>query len=192
MRRKRPTHFWHGRTVHEPAEAALRQTQGCDGSNRGGRHAGLQCSAVKEHATTQPHKQTMRRSSLSGPLLMYSQSAMVMIGHTFSDNNGAKQIINKEAINNMTKRTCKQEGWCREMKLYMWIYYVDTHNHSVSVANWCLNSHLSSHHCLYRDRPHTVHWHLDGKKRGEERKQRVRLHWYNRTFQNLNDRAPLI
>lgn len=47
----------------------------------------------------------------------------------------------------------------------MCIYYVYTHNHSVSLANWCLNSLLSSHHCLYRDHPHTVHLRCDGQRR---------------------------
>lgn len=37
------------------------------------------------------------------------------------------------------------------------VFYVYTHNHSVSLANWCLNSLQSSLHCLYLDHPHTVH-----------------------------------
>lgn len=50
----------------------------------------------------------------------------------------------------------------RNWDLYICVYYVYTHNHSVSLANWCLNSLLSSHHCLYQDHPHTVHLHCDG------------------------------
>lgn len=52
---------------------------------------------------------------------------------------------------------------------------INTHNHSVSLANWCLNSLLSSHHCPYQDHPHKVHlrWRR-GRKKKKESKGHVR------------------
>lgn len=54
------------------------------------------------------------------------------------------------------------------------VFYVYTHNHSVSLANWCLNSLQSSLHCLYLGHPHTVHWLCKGQN------VTYLLHYYNR------------
>lgn len=58
------------------------------------------------------------------------------------------------------KHRCNAKKWCKV--IYILLY---THNHSVSVANWCLNSLLSSHHCPYLDRLHTVHLLCNGGRR---------------------------
>lgn len=53
-------------------------------------------------------------------------------------------------------------------------YIIYTHNHSVSLAKWCLNSLLSSHHCPYLGHLHTVHSHC--KRRANNHNVRL-IRW---------------
>lgn len=89
--------------------------------------------------------------------------------HGKNESDGRKNRLSTEASQSVEEEKCKQKMQCREIEICIYVY---THNHSVSLANWCLNSHLSSHHCLYQDHPHTVHLHCNGWKKG---KKMVRL-----------------